>query len=223
MPKVDEKHFIDRANKIVDAAIRVCKIKPVHSVTLRDVVKESGISQGGMYSYFSSIDEIFAEILNRAYGEFQIGEAANEIFGSDRQLNEIITDIFALIGKLADDMIAKYGRMVYEISDIYTTEPERAMKVMDRIQVTNDTNAVVGKVIALIEAEVASSTITLKLPKEHILLLMGVAIQGIVRTVAFTNSPEIIKAQTGVSDEFTSAQGMMRILAQTVIQNQEDI
>ena len=151
MPKVKQEHFDQRANQIVDGALRVCKTKPAHAVTLRDIVKECGISQGGMYSYFTSIDEIFVEILNRAYGEFQIGEVASEIFDSDKPLTELITETLALCGKLTDEMVAKYGRTLYEISDIYAAQPERVVKVMDRIKVSNDTNAIIGKLISAID------------------------------------------------------------------------
>jgi len=223
MPKVKEEHFIERANKIVDGAIRVCRTKPAHAVTLRDVVKECGISQGGMYNYFTSIDEIFVEILNRAYGEFQIADSANEIFESGKSLSTILMESFAIIGKLTDDMIAKYGKILYEISDIYAGAPERVVKVIDKIKVTDDTNAVIGMLMTLIDQNVSSGAVKLKMPREHILLLIGVTVQGIVRTVAFTNSAEMIKAQTGVDDEYTSAQGMMKILAQTVIQMVETI
>ena len=61
-----------------------CTATNPEPVTLRDVVKECGISQGGMYNYFTSIDEIVVEILNRAYGEFQIADSANEIFESNK-------------------------------------------------------------------------------------------------------------------------------------------
>jgi len=218
MPKVKEEHFVERANQIVDGAIRVCKTKPAHTVTMRDVVKECGISQGGMYNYFTSIDEIFVEILNRAYGEYQITDYANEILESDKSLSTIIMESFALLGKLTDDMIAKYGKTLYEISDIYAGAPERVTKVIHRVKVTDDTNAVISGLMTLIDQNVACEAVKLKMPREHILLLIGVTVQGIVRTVAYTNSLEMIKAQTGVNNEFTSAQGMMKILAHTVIQ-----
>ncbi len=33
--------------------------KPVHDVAMRDIVLESGMSQGGVYKYFSNLDEVF--------------------------------------------------------------------------------------------------------------------------------------------------------------------
>lgn len=216
MPKVDQRHFEEKANKIVDAAIRVCKTKPAYAVTLRDVVKESGISQGGMYCYFSSIDEIFAEILNRAYSEFQLGDTVDEVFQSNQPLHEVIMDSFALLGQLADRMVARYGKLLYEINTLYANEPERAVKIIDRIRVTNDTNVVIGKIMTLIEANIASGVCRPVMPKEHILLLIGVTIQGIT-AIIFPQNAEQLKAQTGVKEEYATAQGMMKILAQTVL------
>jgi len=216
MPKVNQGHFEEKANKIIDAAIRVCSTKPAYAVTLRDVVKESGISQGGMYCYFSSIDEIFAEILNRAYSEFQIGDRIEEVFDHNKSLQSVIVDAFALIGQLLDQMVAKYGKLLYELNTIYANDPERVVKVIGKIQVTNDTNVVIDRLMTLIETSVASGACHTKIPKEQILLLTGVTIEGITTITSWQNAA-MLQAQTGVTEEHTTAQGMMNILAQTIL------
>ena len=80
MPKVDKEHFERKENLIVDAAIRVCQIKPAYEVTLRDVIRESGISPGGMYCYFSSIDEIFAAISQQMLSRDKYGRRCRKDF-----------------------------------------------------------------------------------------------------------------------------------------------
>ncbi len=217
VPKVKKEHFAEKENEIVDAAIRVCKVKPAYAVTMRDVVKECGISQGGIYCYFSDIDEIFAEIINRTYGEHQLGEEINKIFESNKSLNEIISDAFVLLGRFTDRMIGQYGNLLYELNAIYLNEPARGQKVQSRLKMNNDSDALLGKIIEFIGTNISNGSYRPTMPKEHILLLVGVTIQGIARMITFPDNVEVMKAMFGVDEEYTTAQGMMAILSRTII------
>lgn len=217
MPKVNKEYFAEKEKTIVDAAIRVCKSKPAYEVTLRDVVKECGISQGGIYSYFTDIDEIFAKIINRAYSEYQICGRADEIFNSDNPPIKIIIDSFALIGQLTDKIISQYGNLIYELNAIYLNEPVRGQKMQGRIEVNNDSDALLGKIFAFIEVHISNGYFNPEIPKEHILLLICITIQGIARMTTFSENAEVLQAQFGITMDYTTAQGMMMILAQAII------
>ncbi len=217
MPKVKKEYFVEKEKMIVEAAIRVCKTKPAYSVTMRDVVKECGISQGGIYCYFSDIDEIFAEIINSTYSQNQILRNIMEIFESDKSPNEIIMDSFALLGRFTDAMISQYGNLLYELNAVYLNEPERGRKIQDRIKVNNDSDVLLGKIFEFIQINIANGTFRPSMPKEHILLLIGIAIQGIARTITFPENVAVMQAQFGVTKEYTMAQGMMQILSQTIV------
>ncbi len=53
----------------IKRALILEKSKPVfikngfHNVTMKDIIEECGISRGGLYLYFSSVDEIFTEVI----------------------------------------------------------------------------------------------------------------------------------------------------------------
>ena len=57
MPKVNQEYFENKRKIILEAAMRVFQRKPAYSVTMKDIVKESGLSQGGVYKYYSNIDK----------------------------------------------------------------------------------------------------------------------------------------------------------------------
>ena len=50
---------------ILDRAKQVFIRKGYSSVTMKDIIDECEISRGGIYVYFSSVDEIFMEVINR--------------------------------------------------------------------------------------------------------------------------------------------------------------
>ena len=45
MPKVSEDYFKKKRDEILDAAYQVVMEKPIYSVSLRDIIQKSGLSQ----------------------------------------------------------------------------------------------------------------------------------------------------------------------------------
>jgi AcrR family transcriptional regulator len=58
VPRVSAAHEQEVRDRILDAAARVFGDKGYHSSTIADVVRESGLSVGAIYSYFSGKDEL---------------------------------------------------------------------------------------------------------------------------------------------------------------------
>lgn len=65
MPKVDVSYYEERKNYILECAYHVLKKKSLSELTMRDVIKESGFSQGTIYNYYKNIDEIVSVIICR--------------------------------------------------------------------------------------------------------------------------------------------------------------
>ena len=216
MPKVNEEYIAEKKKSIVDAAIRVCQSKPVYAVTLRDVVKECGISQGGLYHYFKDIDEIFAEILNRCFLENKIAESNYKIFESNMPLHEIIIASFAVMGQLIDDTVNQYGRLIYELNSIYLNEVERGLKVLNLIQNHNDVEVFFDKIFSLIEAHIKRGNFELAVPIEDLKILVIVAIQGIQQSVTFSQKSLNRENEHYRNNSYKTAKEMTTILAHSI-------
>src|SRR3989337_380422 len=61
MPRVTAAHEQEVRDRIVTAAVRVFSDKGFHSSTIADVCRESGLSVGAIYTYFSSKEELFRQ------------------------------------------------------------------------------------------------------------------------------------------------------------------
>jgi AcrR family transcriptional regulator len=59
VPKVTQAHEREVRERIVLAAAQVFAEKGFHRATMQDVVRESGLSVGAIYTYFSGKDELF--------------------------------------------------------------------------------------------------------------------------------------------------------------------
>ena len=63
MPKVTQAYINQKKNLIVQSAAICCDKKAVCSVTMQDVIDESGLSQGGIYRFYQNIDDILVDVL----------------------------------------------------------------------------------------------------------------------------------------------------------------
>lgn len=62
--------------RIIDATLRLSNRQGFHATTLRDLARESGLSMGGLYSYFDSKDMLLSMILH------EVASTAAEILGA---------------------------------------------------------------------------------------------------------------------------------------------
>jgi len=73
MPRVSAEHEQGVRDRIVSAALRVFGELGYHDATIQDVVRESGLSVGAIYTYFRGKDDLFLATcdlgLGRGFGE----------------------------------------------------------------------------------------------------------------------------------------------------------
>jgi len=70
MPKITEAQRETRRQQILDAALRCFSRDGFHNTTTADIVRESGVSQGTLYLYFATKDEIIVALADdRHQGE----------------------------------------------------------------------------------------------------------------------------------------------------------
>ena len=63
MPRVSDDHLAARRRQVLDAALRCFERDGFHATSVRDVVRESGLSAGAVYSYFPSKDDLVLAVV----------------------------------------------------------------------------------------------------------------------------------------------------------------
>jgi AcrR family transcriptional regulator len=63
MPKVTEEHVAARRLQILSAALRCFAREGFHRTTMQDIFRESDLSPGAVYSYFTGKDELMLAII----------------------------------------------------------------------------------------------------------------------------------------------------------------
>ena len=62
MPRVSEDHANARKRRVLDGAAAVIASKGYHNATMDDICRETGMSKGAVYGYFSSKEDILAAL-----------------------------------------------------------------------------------------------------------------------------------------------------------------
>src|ERR1700722_18576200 len=77
MPRFTEAQRETRRQQILDAALRCFSRDGFHNTTTADIVRESGVSQGTLYLYFATKDDIVVALADdRHQGEAMINALA---------------------------------------------------------------------------------------------------------------------------------------------------
>lgn len=214
MPKVSKEYLQNKRNKIVDTAFKVCNSKPVYDVTMKDIIRESDISQGGMYRFFKDIDEIFIEMVNRCNHITDYKNKISELFDIVEEPDIKIIRICKYVGRYIDDIVAKYGKVAFELNMVYVNDWSRLQKVQDKLQ-ENMLGMLTLKLHEYIDRQICSGYFVPIIPKENILALFNASVDGIVRDVTIHNSYQT--KIVNLPEHQTTAKKLMETLAQALL------
>jgi len=96
MPKVSPEHGDARQRQILDAALACFSRQGFHKTTMKDIVRESGLSAGAIYNYFASKGEIVDAIARERHAsERALLEAARAESDKPRELWELTRAFFS--------------------------------------------------------------------------------------------------------------------------------
>lgn len=125
MPKMPEAFYTQKREEILDVAQRIALEKPLPHVSMKDLIRACGVSQGAIYHYFSSLDEIWLGLINRFYQTDDVLEHLRKIFSQPLAPQEIVC---LCLGELCENLrrtIPVYGKLVLEVNTLVQANPGR--------------------------------------------------------------------------------------------------
>ena len=140
MPKVTQEYLDKKRESIVDAAYRVCLRKPVQMVNITDVIAEAGLSMGAIYRYYSSLDEIFVDMVTKMRADYNIIDQLDELTkDSSSPFEEITYQVCDILGKAMEKHLMDIQKINFDLGVLAINEPERVAKIMKNIKGTGNT------------------------------------------------------------------------------------
>lgn len=185
MPKVSAEYVNKKKNDILEAALLVFKNKPLYEITMKDIIKAAGLSQGGIYLYFSDIDDILVSIINNSNATSDYKPNVDSIIESTTNPKDAIERLFTFLGEYIEESSATIGKMQFELGVLFTNHPERREKIVPRITEQQSGQYLMGQLISKINEGISSGFFKPTLSSRDIIIFISTSIDGIVSNVVF--------------------------------------
>ncbi len=123
MPKVTTEYKIKKKQLIIEAMVEVLQRKPLYEITMLDVIQEAKLSKGGIYLYFSDIDELLIETINYLAEKHKAIEFVKEDLSGDVESDLLM--IFQKLGDYMESCPAIISKIRSELVIYITNYPEK--------------------------------------------------------------------------------------------------
>jgi TetR/AcrR family transcriptional regulator, ethionamide resistance regulator len=121
--------------RILDAADSLLRLHPFHAITVEQILKESGLSRGNFYFYFSSKFDVLAALMWRVYDDLfttmtpWLDDDGADSIGSLRDSVSAAAAAWAAHGKVAGALLENVGSNE-QLTDLWDELVERAVQIL---------------------------------------------------------------------------------------------
>ncbi len=133
MPKVAKDYALGKIDGFMDSLLQLSKEKPMYLVTMKDVIRKSGVSQGGIYYYFKDIDELLTVYINKFFRQRDNKEKVELIFNIKDNDKKVIYLMCKLIASNLKFERESFGKGIYEARIMYNSAPSRYAAVKEKL------------------------------------------------------------------------------------------
>ena len=215
MPKVTEEYIQNKKNQIVDAAYRLCLKQTVSTVTMQDIINETGLSQGGIYRFYKNIDEIFSDMIFYLRQKESIKEKLDEILSQADVLppREITNRIFEMLADFMKRELMGIEKIDFELAVLAMNNPKRVDKILKNIPGVGHMEYLTMRTMEYFVNQAASGRIHPRVSVEELLSFISSAYTGIQTNCILYNC---YKHEKNPLTEFYQPEIQLKTLARTV-------
>lgn len=182
MPKVSAEYINNKKDLILEAALSVCRSKPLYEVTMQDIIKEAGISHGGIYRYFSDVDDVLIALLNKSSdNEDHYKQEIDAIIENANNVSNAVKSIFDFFGKYIKENMITTGKFLFEIEVLLVNHPDRGEKLVSQINRIQTSQYITQRLFKEISQGVIRKEFKPIVPISDIFGLIGTSLDGIAR------------------------------------------
>lgn len=215
MPKVTDEYIQNKKSKIIDAAYTLCLKKTVSTVTMQDIINETGFSQGGIYRFYKDIDDIFSDMILYLRKKESIKEKTDEILAKENELSpsEITDLIFAMLADFMKRELMGIEKIDFELSVLAMNDPARVDKILRNIPDAGNMEYLTMRTMEFFSRQVSSGRIHPRVSVKELLSYIASAYTGI-QTECIVNN--CYKHERNPFTELFQPEIQLKTLARTV-------
>lgn len=200
LPKVKEEYFENKRNSILDTVEKICKTKPLYKLTMKDIIKETGLSPGAMYASYSNIDEVIVELINRLSVTVDFMSTTNQILEGESVPEDKIEALFNYFLELIYSTIASYGKIFHELNMVII-DTERREKIVKGMREVQMYSYVLNALIGVIEENITNGYFKPSVSKESVYALIFAFFDGFVRDLTLVKCYQLETPQSVTFEE----------------------
>ena len=188
----NEKHRKNKIRKILEAARIIFCRKGFLDVTMQDIIDECGISRGGIYLYFNSVDEIFQETIRQRNKEkFSIiSKAVQEKAPFDLVLADYIALQKERLFNIEESLFRAYCEYVF-------SKPKGTMQAFREVQLNHLRKSVMSILMLGVNQSAIKDEKIPRLVDHFIVVIDGLSVLSLGGAL----TEDIVEGQFGILEE----------------------
>lgn len=177
MPKVTTKYLTDRKDFILECTNEVLKEKPLYQITMRDIIKKAGFSQGAIYRYYANIDEIYIDLINKNTTYDLLEQKIDDLLNSKQPEKIILFHCINAIGTYVSELLKTVGGIInyitkkIELGVLHSTIPIASMNMFISVSIDG-----IAQTVAMSTVENNSEDMKLSIDINEMFQLLATAI-----------------------------------------------
>lgn len=185
MPKVTDAYLIDKRNFILECTNDILKEKPLYQITMRDIIKKAGFSQGAIYRYYSNIDEIYIDLINKNTPYDLLEQKIDSLLNSDQSEKEILFQCVIALGEYIEELLTSVGgRTCFELTVLYAYDSKKRATVFPKLRFKQSLEYAQSKFVKYAMSNVEKGILHPQIPIHSIIMFVSSFIDGIAQSVA---------------------------------------
>ena len=189
MPKVSKEYLANKRQDIIDAAYSVCLRKPISSVTMTDIINETGLSQGGIYRFFDNLDDILRAMIGNMRKEYGIIEDTDNLFErcEEMSVKEFSKAICDMLADRMEKTLTTILKINYDLSVLAINEPKRVEKMIEGLEPESNMGHLTMATVELFTKKIKSGEIKPRVDAQNLMQFITCAYAGIERNCIISN------------------------------------
>jgi len=214
MPKVTDEYLKEKRDFILECANGILKKKPLYQITMRDIINKGGFSQGAVYRYYTNIDEIYVDLVNKNAAHSFLEQRIDALLVSEQPEKGIISECIVAIGEYIGELLKSIGGKTYfELLVLYAFDKEKRELILPKLKFRRSIEYAQTKTIEFFVQCIQNGIFRCTIPVESVIKFTGAAIDGISQDTAI---------KTLINNTDTDVSDMFRVLAKTILNFLED-
>ena len=214
MPKVTKEYLSDKKNYILECTEEIVKEKPLYLITMRDIIKKAGFSQGVIYRYYSNLDDIYVDFINKHTTSTDLQLKIDSLLNSVQPEKTILADCLTAIGDyIAELLESVVGKTFFELLVMYTSDSGKRTEVFPKLKFRQSLEYAQKRTAEFALRSIEKGVFRSRIPFESVLMFVSIFTDGVSQHAVFGNMED----NAGESGLEAFVPEMFKLLANIVL------